>query len=88
MNRSVRNVEDLLHERGVDVTFESVRYWWHRFGYSGRKKADQKERPSSVGEMQSVANWKWHLDEVLEQDKSWKGITYDEPVDHISKVRC
>ena len=28
---SLRNVEDLLHERGVDVTYESIRYWWHRF---------------------------------------------------------
>ena len=24
---SLRNVEDLLHERGVDVNYESVRYW-------------------------------------------------------------
>ena len=29
---SLRNVEDLLHERGVDVSHKSVRYWWHRFG--------------------------------------------------------
>ena len=29
---SLRNVEDLLHERGIDVSHESVRYWWHRFG--------------------------------------------------------
>jgi putative transposase len=29
---SLRNVEDLLHERGVDVSYEFVRYWWHRFG--------------------------------------------------------
>ena len=29
---SMRNVEDLLHERGVNVSYESVRYWWQRFG--------------------------------------------------------
>ena len=29
---SLRNVEDLLHERSVDVSNESVRYWWYRFG--------------------------------------------------------
>jgi putative transposase len=29
---SLRNVEDLLHERGIDVSHEAVRYWWHRFG--------------------------------------------------------
>jgi putative transposase len=29
---SLRNVEDLLHERGVDLRHETVRYWWQRFG--------------------------------------------------------
>ena len=29
---SLRNVEDLLHERGVDICHETVRYWWNRFG--------------------------------------------------------
>jgi putative transposase len=29
---SLRNVEDLLHERGIEVSYESVRYWWNRFG--------------------------------------------------------
>ncbi len=29
---SLRNVEDLLHERGIDFSHESVRFWWNRFG--------------------------------------------------------
>ncbi len=29
---SLGNVEDLLHERGIDVSHETVRYWWNRFG--------------------------------------------------------
>lgn len=29
---SLRNVEDLLHERGIEVSHETVRYWWNRFG--------------------------------------------------------
>ena len=29
---SLRNVEDLLHERGVEVSHERVRFWWNRFG--------------------------------------------------------
>ena len=29
---SLRNVEDLLHERGVDVSHETVRFWRNRFG--------------------------------------------------------
>ena len=31
---SLRNVEDLLHERWVDESYESVRYWWNRFGFT------------------------------------------------------
>ena len=29
---SLRNVEDLLHERGIDVSYVSVSFWWQRFG--------------------------------------------------------
>ena len=29
---SLRNVEDLLHERGIDFSHETIRYWWNRFG--------------------------------------------------------
>jgi len=29
---SLRNVEDLLHERGIDISYETVRFWWNRFG--------------------------------------------------------
>ena len=29
---SLRNVEDFLHERGIDISHETVRYWWNRFG--------------------------------------------------------
>jgi putative transposase len=29
---SLRNVEDLLHERGMDVSHETIRFWWNRFG--------------------------------------------------------
>ena len=53
---SLRNVEDLLHERGLAVIYESVRYWWHRFG-SQLASQIKKRR---AGEMQS-SNWKWHL---------------------------
>ena len=29
---SLRNVEDLRFERGIDVCHETVRMWWNRFG--------------------------------------------------------
>jgi putative transposase len=35
---SLRNVEDLLAERGIDISHETVRFWWNRFGpmFAGR----------------------------------------------------
>ena len=29
---SLRQVEDILFERGIDICYETVRYWWNRFG--------------------------------------------------------
>ncbi|SFH51747.1 putative transposase [Palleronia marisminoris] len=29
---SLRNVEDLLHEHSIDVSHETVPFWWQRFG--------------------------------------------------------
>jgi hypothetical protein len=29
---SLRNLEDLLFERGIDICHETVRMWWNRFG--------------------------------------------------------
>ena len=38
---SLRNVEGPLHERGIDVSRETVRYWWHRYGpfFAAEKKS-------------------------------------------------
>src|SRR6056297_3363973 len=57
---SLRNVEDLLHERGIDVSHEPVRYWWHRFG--PLFAAEIKKR--RVAGMKS-SRWRWHLDEMF-----------------------
>jgi hypothetical protein len=53
---SLRNVEDLLHERGVDVSYESVRYWWHRFGSQfasqiNKRRAVRKSKLHSGGQI-------------------------------------
>lgn len=34
---SLRNVEDLLHERGLDISYETVRFWWNRLPRPGRR---------------------------------------------------
>ncbi len=58
---SIRNVEDLLHERGIDICHETARYWWNRFG-SLFARAIRKKRfhPSP-----NHSNWQWYLDEVF-----------------------
>ena len=57
---SLRNVEDLLHERGVDVSHAAVRYWWHRFGPMFASEI----RKRRIEGMKS-SRWRWHLDEVF-----------------------
>ena len=57
---SLRDVEDLLHERGIDVCHETVRFWWNRFGpmFAG----DIRRR--RVQHMGAYTHWRWRLDEV------------------------
>ena len=57
---SLRNVEDLLHERGIDITYETVRFWWNRFGPMFAREI-RKRRVQN----QNYSNWTWHLDEVF-----------------------
>ena len=57
---SLRNVEDLLFERGIDISYETVRYWWNRFG--PMFAAEIRRKRSS--QMRQVTQWRWHLDEV------------------------
>lgn len=40
---SLRNVENLLHERDIGICHETDRFWWHRFG--------RWESPSTSGEL-------------------------------------
>ena len=58
---SLRNVEDLLHERGIDVSHESVRFWYQRFGpmFAAEVRKKRAERP------RSWPQWRWHLDEMF-----------------------
>lgn len=36
---SLRNVEDFLHERGIEISHETVRFWWNRLGVIGSAEA-------------------------------------------------
>ena len=58
---SLRNVEDLLHERGIDICHETVRYWWNRFGPMFAHQIRNRRTHSGS----NYSNWRWHLDEVF-----------------------
>jgi len=58
---SLRNVEDLLFERGIDVTYETVRQWWNRFGPIFAGAIRRRRAPSR----RTYIQWRRHLDEVF-----------------------
>lgn len=58
---SLRNVEDLLHERGIDISHETIRFWWNRFGPLFASKIRKKRAAAYRHQPQ----WRWHLDEVF-----------------------
>jgi putative transposase len=75
---SLRNVEDLLAERGIDICHETVRFWWNRFGpmfaaYIRRQR---------VSRMRGFRHWRWHLDEMYvklngEMVYLWRAVDHE-----------
>ena len=59
--RSLRNVEDLLAERGIDISHETVRFWWNRFGPMFAAEIRKKR----LVHMRGYPQWRWHLDEAF-----------------------
>ncbi len=53
---SLRNVEDLLFERGIDICHEAVRLWWNRFGPMFAAEIRKKR----VDRMRAHTHWRWH----------------------------
>jgi putative transposase len=86
---SLRNVEDLLHERGIDVSHETVRYWWHRFGPMFAAEI----RKRRIEGMRS-SRWRWHLDEMFvkingERHYLWRAVDHEGEVleSFVTKTR-
>jgi putative transposase len=74
---SLRNVEDLLHERGIEVSHEAVRFWWLRFGPMFAAEI-RKRRVSGM----RASRWRWHLDEVFVkingvQHYLWRAVDHE-----------
>src|SRR5271166_6815561 len=80
---SLRNVEDLLAERGIDISHETVRFWWNRFGPMFAAEIRKKR----VAHMRGYPQWRWHLDEVFVKVNGtlcylWRAV------DHEGEVFC
>jgi putative transposase len=75
---SLRNVEDLLHERGIDVSHETIRFWWNRFGPMVAAEIRRKR----AQRMRVWPQWQWHLDEVFvkingETHYLWRAVDHE-----------
>jgi putative transposase len=75
---SLRNAEDLLFERGIDICHETVRLWWNRFG--PLFVADIRRR--RISRMRAFRHWRWHLDEVFvkingERHYLWRAVDHE-----------
>jgi len=56
---SLRQVENLLHECGIDICYDTVRSWWNRFGPMFAAEIRQRRV-----DQRTYSWWRWHLDEV------------------------
>jgi putative transposase len=74
---SLRQVEDLLFERGIDICHETVRHWWNGFGpmFANEIRKRRLHR-------RSFSQWRWHLDEVFvringETHYLWRAVDHE-----------
>jgi putative transposase len=75
---SLRNVEDLLHERGIEISYETVRFWWNRFGPMFAAEIRRRR----VDRMRVGPQWRWHVDEVFvkingERHYLWRAVDHE-----------
>src|ERR1700761_6250349 len=87
---SLRNVEDLLAERGIDICHETVRFWWNRFGPMFAAEIRRKR----VERMKGYTHWRWHLDEVFvkingETHYLWRAVDHEGEIleSYVTKTR-
>jgi putative transposase len=74
---SLRQVEDLLFERGIDICHETVRFWWNRFGPMFAAEIRKRRIHHCL-----YSNWRWHLDEVFvringETHYLWRAVDHE-----------
>jgi hypothetical protein len=57
------NMEDFLHEGGIDISHETIRFWWKRFDPIFAAEIRRK-RVLNMRVWHQWHQWHWHLDEV------------------------
>jgi putative transposase len=81
---SFRDVEDLLAQRGITVSYESIRHWCETFGLAYARRLRRRAGP--VGDT-------WHLDELFVTIRSqrhylWRAVDQDgEVIDILLQPR-
>src|SRR5215211_582669 len=87
---SLRNVEDLLFERGIDICHETVRFWWNRFGPIFASEIKRKRS----SHLRQHTQWRWHLDEVYvkingEMHYLWRAVDQEGEVleSYVTRTR-
>jgi putative transposase len=87
---SLRNVEDVLHERGIEISHETVRFWWNRFGPIFAAEIRRRR----VDRMRNCRQWRWHLDEMYvkingEMHYLWRAVDHEGEVleSFVTKTR-
>lgn len=75
-NPSFRDIEEMMGERGIDVSYETIRRWVDKFGLTyARRIKHRADKPSTV----------WHLDEVFVRIDGkpaylWRAVDDEGPV--------
>jgi putative transposase len=66
---SWRNVQDVLHDRGIEISHGAALFWWNRFApmFAAESLYGQLDR------MRAHRHWRWHLDE---QSVKINGVTH------------
>ena len=80
---SFRDVEDLLAQRGITVSYEATRLWCIKFGPEYARRL--KRRQGRLGDT-------WHLDEVFvtiqgHRQYLWRAVTFDALLEPIRSER-
>jgi putative transposase len=74
---SLRQVEDILFERGIDICHETVRFWWNRFGRMFANEIRKRRL-----HRRSFSQWRWHVDKVFvringETHYLWRAVDHE-----------